>query len=56
MDKTEDAKVKSGTSSTTRSAENFLLDMAENAEIGGRVIRVMIKQSKNHLPKNQADL
>ena len=31
----EDAEVGSGTSSTTRSAENSPSDMAENAEIGG---------------------
>ena len=33
----EDAEVDSGTSSTTRSAENLsaLVDMAEDAEIGG---------------------
>ena len=31
----EDAEVESGTSSTTRSAENLPLNMAEDAEVGG---------------------
>ena len=31
----EDAEVRNGTSSITRSAENSLLDMAEDAEFGG---------------------
>ena len=35
MDGAEDAEVGSGTSSTTRSAENLLSDMAEDAEVGG---------------------
>ena len=35
MDGAEDAEVRSGTSSTTRSAKNSPLDMAEDAEVGG---------------------
>ena len=35
MDGAEDAEVGSGTSSTTRSAENSPSDMAEDAEVGG---------------------
>ena len=31
----EDAEIRSGTSSTTRSAENSPSDMAEDAEVGG---------------------
>ena len=36
MDGAEDAKFGSGTSPTTRSAENSPLDMAEDAEVGGK--------------------
>ena len=35
MDGAEDAEVGSGISSTTRSSENSLSDMTENAEVGG---------------------
>ena len=34
-DMAEDAEVRSGTSSTTRSAKNLLLNMAKDAEVGG---------------------
>ena len=57
MDGAEDAKVGSGTSSTTRSAENSSasVDMAEDVEVG-EVMVVMIKRSKDHFPRSQTYL
>ena len=54
----EDAEVGSGTSSTTRLAENSSasVDMAEDAEVRSGVIGVMMKRSKDHLPRSRADL
>ena len=54
----EDVEVGSGTSSTNRSAKNLsaLVDMVENAEFVSGVMGVIMKQSKNHLPRSQTDL
>ena len=40
---TEDAEVGRRSSFTTRSSKNSLLNMAEDAEVGGRIIEVIMK-------------
>ena len=48
----KDAEIGNGTNFTTRSTKNLPLDMAEDAKIDGRVMEVMMKQSKDHLPRS----
>ena len=52
----EDAKVRNRTISITKSAKNSLSDIVEDVEVGGVVMGIIIKQSKNHLPKIWMDL
>ena len=52
----EDAKFGNKIISKTRSANNLLLNMAEDTEIDGRVMETMMKRPKDYFLRNWADL